>query len=46
MIRQEQAIKKSNKNPEKQHKRSIPEILATILAFISVFIFFVKILFF
>lgn len=39
----------SKKTPGKdatETKKSLPEILATILAFISVFIFFVKILFF
>lgn len=39
----------SEKTPGKdaiETKKSLPEILATTLAFISVFIFFVKILFF
>ena len=45
MIRPIQNNKKQPVNPEAKQK-SIQELLATILAFISVFVFFVKILFF
>ncbi len=45
MIRPVQTNKKQPVNPEVKQK-NIQELLATILAFISVFVFFVKILFF
>jgi len=44
MIWPESSNKKQLKDPEEQQK-NIPELLATILAFVGVFIFLVKILF-
>ncbi len=45
MIYPDKFIKKQFTNREKPSK-NIPELLATILAFVSTFIFFFKILFF
>lgn len=45
MTRPEASTKNPIIDPEKQQK-NIPELLAIVLAFVSVFVFFFKILFF